>query len=99
MKQKMKSEIKHIFVVDVVWVVDVVACSMDRGGMDGVPVVDEGVVQVVDEDMVKLCGGMYVEVEEELKDLWIRQSGVKKIVTYKILIPLQIPMSFQDLTE
>ena len=42
---------------------------MDRGGMDGVPVVDEGVVQLVDEDMVKLCGGMYVEVEEELKDL------------------------------
>ena len=69
MKQKMKPEIKHIFVVEVAWVVDVVACSVDGGGMDVVLVLDEDMVQVVDEDVVKLCGGMYVEVEEELKDV------------------------------
>ena len=69
MKQKMKPEIKHMFVVDVAWGVDVVTCSVDGGEMDGVPAVDEDVVQMVDEDLVKLCGGMYVKVEDELKDL------------------------------
>ena len=46
-----------------------VTCSVDGGEMDGVPAVDEDVVQMVDEDLVKLCGGMYVKVEDELKDL------------------------------
>ena len=63
MKQKMKPEIKYIFVVDVAWVVDVVACIVDGGGMDGVLVLHEDMVQVVDEEVVKLCGGMYIEVE------------------------------------
>ena len=61
MKQKMKPEIKHMFFVDVVWVMDVVPCSVDGCRMDS--------VSAVNEDVVKLCGGMYVEVEEELKDL------------------------------
>ena len=38
-----------------------VPCSVDGCRMDS--------VSAVNEDVVKLCGGMYVEVEEELKDL------------------------------